>query len=319
MNRSRMLILAAAAFAIAVAVTVFTYRALRDRLQPSIDDTTQIVVAAQAVSIGARLQAADLRMAPWPRAVPLEGSFRRMSDAVGRGVVMPMVLNEPILESKLAASGAGGGLMAAIPDGMRAVSVKVNDVIGVAGFAVPGSRVDVILSGSPAKNGEVEMSKVILENVQVLAAGQNVTNDANGKPQSVQVVTLLVTPNDSEKLALASVDGRIQLSLRNPLDLERMNPNAVRRESLYGASSGTTSGTPEKPLSPSPAAPKPAGPRVTTPKPEPPVPVAQVTPPPAPPAPVIVVPPKLQLQVIQGTKIETVTFEKKTDVPGGNN
>jgi len=307
-----MLILAAAAFAIAVAVTVFTYRALRDRLQPSIDDTTQIVVAAQAVSIGARLQAADLRLAPWPRAVPLEGSFRRMSDAVGRGVVMPMVLNEPILESKLAASGAGGGLMAAIPDGMRAVSVKVNDVIGVAGFAVPGSRVDVILSGSPAKNGEVEMSKVILENVQVLAAGQNVTNDANGKPQSVQVVTLLVSPGDSQKLALASVDGKIQLSLRNPLDLERMNPNAVRRESLYGASSGT----PEKLPAP---APKPAGPRVATPKPEPPVPVAQVTPPPAPPAPVIVAPPKLQLQVIQGTKIETVTFEKKTDAPGGNN
>ena len=312
MNRSRMLILAAAAFAIAVAVTAFTYRALRNRLQPSVDDTTEIVIAAQAVSIGARLQAADLRMAPWPRAVPLEGSFQRISDAVGRGVVMPMVLNEPILESKLAASGAGGGLMAAIPDGMRAVSVKVNDVIGVAGFAVPGSRVDVILSGSPAKNGEVEMSKVILENVQVLAAGQNVTNDANGKPQSVQVVTLLVSPGDSQKLALASVDGKIQLSLRNPLDLERMNPNAVRRESLYGASSGT----PEKLPAP---APKPAGPRVATPKPEPPVPVAQVTPPPAPPAPVIVAPPKLQFQLIQGTKTETVTFEKKTDAPGGNN
>ena len=312
MNRSRMLILAAAAFAIAVAVTVFTYRALRDRLQPSIDDTTQIVVAAQAVSIGARLQAADLRLAPWPRAVPLEGSFRRMSDAVGRGVVMPMVLNEPILESKLAASGAGGGLMAAIPDGMRAVSVKVNDDIGVAGFAVPGSRVDVILSGSPAKNGEVEMSKVILENVQVLAAGQNVTNDANGKPQSVQVVTLLVSPGDSQKLALASVDGKIQLSLRNPLDLERMNPNAVRRESLYGASSAS----PEKPPSP---APKPSGAGVAARKIEPPAPVVQPTPQPAPPAPVVVVPAKLQLQLIQGTKTETVTFEKKTEAPGGGN
>ena len=158
MNRSRMLILAAAAFAVAVAVTVFTYRALRDRLQPSADNSTQIVVAAQGVSIGARLQEADLRTAPWPRAVPLQGSFQRVSDVVGRGVVIPMVSNEPILESKLAASGAGAGLMAAIPDGMRAVSVKVNDVIGVAGFVVPGARVDVILSGSPAKNGEVDMS-----------------------------------------------------------------------------------------------------------------------------------------------------------------
>ena len=225
-----------------------------------------------------------------------------------------MVSNEPILESKLAASGAGAGLMAAIPDGMRAVSVKVNDVIGVAGFVVPGARVDVILSGSPAKNGEVDMSKVILENVQVLAAGQNVTNDANGKPQSVQVVTLLVNPDDSQKLALATVDGRIQLSLRNPLDLERMNPNAVRRESLYGASTGS----PEKPPAPAPA-PKPAGTGVAARKIEPPAPVVQPTPSPAPPAPVVVVPAKLHLQLIQGTKTETVTFEKKTEAPGGGN
>ncbi len=314
MNRSRMFILAAVAFTVAVAVTVFTYRVLRDRLHPSIDDTTQIVVAAQGVSIGARLQEADLRLAPWPRAVPLEGSFQKISDVVGRGVVTSVVLNEPILQSKLAAAGAGGGLMAAIPDGMRAVSVKVNDVIGVAGFVVPGSRVDVILSGSPAKNNEVDMSKVILENIQVLAAGQNVTNDANGKPQSVQVVTLLVTPDDSQKLALASVDGKIQLSLRNPLDLERMNPDAVRRESLYGNSRVS----PETPPSP---APKPAGARVAAPKIKPPAPVAEVKPEPAPPAlpaPVVVAPPKLQFQLIQGSKSETVTFEKKTDAPGGN-
>ena len=312
MNRSRMLILAAAAFVVAVAVTGFTYRALRDRLQPSVDDSTQIVVAAQGVSVGALLQEADLRLAPWPRAVPLQGSFQRISDVVGRGVVTPMVLNEPILESKLAATGAGGGLTATIPDGMRAVGVKVNDVIGVAGFVVPGSHVDIILSGSPARNGEVEMSKVFLENIQVLAAGQNVTNDANGKPQNVQVVTLLVTPEDSEKLALASVDGRIQLSLRNPLDLDRMDPKAVRRESLYGASSASL----EKPPSP---APKPAGAGVAARKIEPPAPVVQPTPSPAPPAPVVVVPAKLHLQLIQGTKTETVTFEKKTEAPGGGN
>jgi pilus assembly protein CpaB len=312
MNRSRMLMLAAAALAVAMAVTAFIYKALRDRLHPSVDDSTEIVVAAQGVSVGSLLQEADLRLAPWPRAVPLRGSFQRISDVVGRGVVIPMVLNEPILESKLAAAGAGGGLTAAIPDGMRAVAVKVNDVIGVAGFVVPGSRVDVILSGSPAKNNEFDMSKVILENIQVLAAGQNVTNDANGKPQNVQVVTLLVTPEDSQKLAFASVDGKIQLSLRNPLDLERMNPHAVRRESLYGGSSVS----PEKPPSP---APKSAGTGEAARKIEHPAPVAQSTPPPAPPAPVAVVPPKLQLQLIQGTKIETLAFEKKTDARGGSN
>jgi pilus assembly protein CpaB len=219
-----------------------------------------------------------------------------------------MVLNEPILASKLAASGAGGGLMATIPDGMRALSVKVNDVIGVAGFVVPGSRVDVILCGSPARSNDVDMSKVILENVQVLAAGQNVTNDANGKPQSVQVVTLLVNPDDSQKLALASVDGKIQLSLRNPLDLERTNPDAVHRESLYGASHASHETTPPPP------APKPVAARVAAPKIEPPAPVAEVKPAPAP---VVVIPPKIQFQVIQGTKSETVTFEKKTDTSAG--
>src|SRR5262252_3783707 len=236
MNRSRMFILSAVAFAVAIGVTAFTYRALQDRLQPK-NDMTEIVVAAQNVSLGARLTEADLRTAPWPRAVPIQGSFQKISDVVGRGVVVPMALNEPVLDSKLAAQGSGAGLMAAIPDGMRAVSVKVNDVIGVAGFVLPGSRVDVVLSGSPKKDGDIEMSKVILENVQVLAAGQNVTSDANGKPQNVQVVTLLVTPDESQKLALASVDGKIQLALRNPLDLARINPDAVRRESLYGASS----------------------------------------------------------------------------------
>src|SRR5215468_2435693 len=235
MNRSRMFVLAVIAFTVALGVTFFTYRVLRDRLQPP-DDMSQIVVVAQSVSLGSRLTEADLRMAPWPRAVPLQSSFRKISDVVGRGVVTPMIANEPVLDSKLAPTGSGAGLTAAIPEGMRAVGVKVNDVIGVAGFVLPGSRVDVLLSGSPNKNGDLEMSKVILENVQVLAAGQNVTSDANGKPQQVQVVTLVVTPDESQKLALASADGKIQLALRNPLDLARKNPDAVRREALYGSS-----------------------------------------------------------------------------------
>jgi pilus assembly protein CpaB len=304
MNRSRMLILAAVAFTVAIVVTVFTYRALRDRLQPT-NDMTEIVVAADNVSLGVRLTQADLRMAPWPRAVPLQGSFQKISDVVGRGVVTPMTPNEPVLESKLAASGSGAGLMAAIPEGMRAVGVKVNDVIGVAGFVLPGSRVDVVLSGSPHKTNELEMSKVILENVQVLAAGQNVTSDANGKPQNVQVVTLLVTSEESQKLALASVDGKIQLALRNPLDLARVNPAAVRRESLYGASSSPA----ELPApAAKPVAVRTAAPKVST----SPVPVVAVTPPP-PPAPVVA-PAKVELQLIQGSKRENVVFEKKAEL-----
>jgi pilus assembly protein CpaB len=301
-----MFILAAVAFVVALGVTFFTYHALRDRLQPP-NDMSQIVVAAQSVSLGSRLTEADLRMAPWPRAVPLEGSFQKISDVVGRGVVISMIPNEPVLDSKLAAKGSGAGLTAAIPDGMRAVSVKVNDVIGVAGFVLPGTRVDVLVSGSPNKNGEIEMSKVILENVQVLAAGQNVTSDANGKPQSVQVVTLLVGPDESQKLALASVDGRIQLALRNPLDLARINPEAVRRESLYGPSAPVPAGSP-----------KPAVVRTPAPKVQAPPPIVVVAPRPA--EPVVVPPQKLELQLIEGSKSQKVTFEKKSDpAPGTSN
>jgi pilus assembly protein CpaB len=295
MNRSRMFILAAVAFIVAIGVTFVTYHALRDRLSPP-DEMSQIVVAAQNVSIGARLTEADLRLAPWPRAVPLAGSFQKISDAVGRGVIVSMISNEPVLDSKLAATGGGAGLTATIPEGMRAVGVKVNDVIGVAGFVLPGSRVDVVVSGSPNKNGDIEISKVILENVQVLAAGQNVSSDVNGKPQNVQVVTLLVTPEESQKLALASVDGKIQLALRNPLDLELTNPQGVRREVLYGSSPAA------------PEAPKPAPVRTV---------VRRVSAPPAPPAPAPAPAPappeKLELQLIQGSKTQSVTFDK----PGG--
>jgi pilus assembly protein CpaB len=152
------------------------------------------------------------------------------------------------------------------------------------------------------------MSKVILENIQVLAAGQNIASDEKGKPQNVQVVTLLVTPEESQKLALASVDGKIQLSLRNPLDLARTNPDAVRREGLYGPSSAPPAAVEAKPA--------PRQVAVRTPR---------AVPPPAPvvPAPVAAIPtvaptPKVEMQLIQGAKKEQVVFEQKVDVAGGS-
>jgi pilus assembly protein CpaB len=217
-----------------------------------------------------------------------------------------MVPNEPILVTKLAAEGSGAGLMSTIPDGMRAVSVKVNDVIGVAGFVVPGSRVDLILSGSPTSAGNIEMSKVILENIQVLAAGQNVANDDQGKPLNVQVVTLLVTPEQSEILALATVDGRIQLALRNPLDLLQTNPVAVRREQLF---SGSSAAPPVSAAPPKPKTAVRAKAVAPPPPPEPPRPMPA-------PVPVAVAPPKREIQVISGNKMEKVTFEgKKEEAP----
>jgi len=207
MNRNRMLMLAFVALALSGVVTFLSYRLIRDKLRPS-EDTVSVVVVTQRVSLGMRLTPAQLRLAPWPKSAMVPGMFQDVNIAADRGVIIPIDINEPVLESRLAPKEAGAGLTTAIPDGMRAISIRVNDVIGVAGFVVPGTHVDVILTGNPGSSPG-EMAKTILENVQVLAAGQNVDSDAQGRPQTAQVVTLLVTPLDSQKLALASGQGRL--------------------------------------------------------------------------------------------------------------
>lgn len=238
MNRTRMVVFAFFALALSVLVAYYAYRMLSNRLAPPTEDTVQIVVATEKLTLGNRLTEQQLRPANWPKANLPEGYFPETKDIIGRGVIVPMSPNEPVLESKLAAREAGAGLSATIPEGMRAVAVRVNDVINVAGFVTPGSHVDVMIIGSPG-TGSTTTAKIFLENVQVLAAGQNVERDANGKPQASQVVTLLVAPEDAQKLALAG-DGRIQLALRNPIDMAVENPRGVQVAMLYGTSSAAT-------------------------------------------------------------------------------
>ena len=153
---------------------------------------------------------------------------------------------EPILESRLAVKGAGAGLAATIPPGMRAVAVRVNDVVGVAGFVVPGQRVDVLVLGTPpggsANTGTGTITKTILQNIQVLSAGQNMQKDTEGKPATVQVVNLLVTPQQAETLSLVSNDMRIQLVLRNPLDNKEVASSGTAASSVF-------TGTAYKPVS----------------------------------------------------------------------
>lgn len=233
MTRNRMIVITLCALFLSGFVTLFAYRTLASRLSPTGEELRQIVVAKGDLPLGTRLVEADLSMVAWPKAVSLEGSFVDPEEVLGRGVIVPMLHNEPVLESKLAPIEAGAGLIVAIPEGMRAVSVKVNDVIGVAGFVLPGTRVDVIVTGSPDQGGRNDTSKVILENVVVLAVGQNIEQDMDGEPQTVKVITLLVTPQGSQKLALASVDGRLQLALRHPLDLEKIDPEPVKKATLY--------------------------------------------------------------------------------------
>src|SRR3984957_12801279 len=151
--------------------------------------TIQVVVSSKPLPLGTRVQAGDLRLVTWPAAQPVQGMFTRIDDCVNRAVITSMVENEPLLEGKLAPKDGGAGLSATIPDGMRAVSVSVNDVIGVAGFVVPGTMVDVLVTGSAGGGGQnTNVTRTFLENVRVLATGQKVEQDREGKPQTVPVV-----------------------------------------------------------------------------------------------------------------------------------
>jgi pilus assembly protein CpaB len=170
------------------------------------------------MAIGTRLTADDLKLVGWPSKTPLAGSFRRIEDAVNRGLVAPVAENEPITDVKLAPRHAGAGLSPAIPNGMRAISVKVNEVIGVAGFVVPGTRVDVVAT---VRRPTDARARVIVSNVQVLTAGTRYDQEKvkDAKPIPSTVVTLVVAPAQAEKIALASAEGQLTLMLRNPLDV----------------------------------------------------------------------------------------------------
>lgn len=197
--------------------------------------TDPVVVAAGNLPLGAELKKEDLNVINFPKGQTPEGAFARKEDIVGRGLIVSAVKNEPILAAKLASKEAGSGLPPVITQGMRAVSVRVNEVIGVAGYVLPGSRVDVVATASPTSRPEDATSKVILSNVQVLTAGTRLEQDAEkGKPMQVTVVTLLVYPEQSERLALASTEGKIQLALRNPLDQGAPETPGMKQAVLLG-------------------------------------------------------------------------------------
>lgn len=197
--------------------------------------TRPVVVAAADLELGAELRPDDLRVVEWPESAMPMGAFTTPDEIVGRGLVMPVIQNEPILPMKLAAKDAGSGLPVVIPEGKRAVSVRVNEVIGVAGYVLPGTKVDVLATATPTQNREDTTTKLVLSNVQVLAAGTKLEQDGEqGKPVSVNVVTLLVTPEESEKLTLGATEGKIQLALRNPLDKDTPETPGIQPASLLG-------------------------------------------------------------------------------------
>jgi pilus assembly protein CpaB len=199
--------------------------------------TQRVVVANADLSLGRQLRRDDLSTIDWPKSAVPQGTFENPDEIVDRGLIASVVRHEPILPSKLASKEAGAGLPPMIPQGMRAVSVRVNEVIGVAGYVLPGTRVDVVATANATNRSEDITSKVVLANVVVLAAGTRLEQDTpDGKPMQVTVVTLLVAPGDSERLTLASTEGKIQLALRNPLDMDSPPTSGVRPGMLLGLS-----------------------------------------------------------------------------------
>jgi len=229
-----------------------------------------VVVAAANVPVGVLLTKEQLKVVGWPADSSVPGAFLNPDEVVGRGVTVALVENEPVTESKLAPKASGGGLPPLITPGMRAMSVRVNDVIGVAGFTQAGTRVDVVVT----LRGTQGISKTVISNVQVLTAGRRFDPEQGrqGTAADQAVVTLLVTPEDAERLALATTEGSIVLALRNPLDTMQTDTKGIRMSSLLGG------------------APEPAPARPSTRRAEPP------PPPPAPPRP-------KTIEAIRGAKV----------------
>lgn len=202
----------------------------------NVQPTTKVFVAARDLELGALIQERDLRTQDY-LTVPA-GAILKKEQLIGRGVTYPVHQDAPFFEAGLAPMGAGAGFAAIIPKGMRAFSVHVNEVVGVAGFAVAGMHVDVLVSGLPPGVGHEALGQVtrtLLQNIQVLSAGQNFQKDAEGKPVLVQVVNLLVTPQQAEILNLAT-DQRIQLVLRNPADNDIVSTTGAATANLYDGS-----------------------------------------------------------------------------------
>lgn len=237
MSRStRTLLVLGFALAVAGGASFMVYRAVQNIPVREIEVRSYFVaVAARPLPLGTMLQASDIKLVAWPESSPVAGGFGRTEDLVNRGLVDAVAENEPITEPKLAPIGAGAGLPPTITAGMRAISIRVNEVIGVAGFVAPGTFVDVVLTMTRQQDDAI--SRVVLSNIQVLTAGTRIDQEQakDGKSVPSTVVTLLVTPENAEKIALAGSVGQITLVLRNPLDQEMTETKGTRVAALLGA------------------------------------------------------------------------------------
>ncbi|MEP6963582.1 MAG: Flp pilus assembly protein CpaB [Acidobacteriota bacterium] len=232
-----------------------------------------VVVAARPLGVGVMVKTPDIKLVKMPAVALPKGAFTKVEEVLDRPVISNILLDEPILDGRLAAKGSGLGLAPTIPMGMRAVTVRVNDVAGVAGFVLPGMRVDVLVTGTPPKS-EGSMTNTVLQNMLVLSAGKELQADARGNAMPTPTVTLMATPAEAETLTLSNSEGRIQLVLRNSSDQEVAPTTGSFVAELYGGNKRSKVTTQAAP------APRPRPAAAAAPKAE----VAAPPPPPAPPA-----------------------------------
>ncbi len=245
MNRNRLLLIGVVALMLGAFASFVAYRSLQARTGGNQVPGQDVVIAATDIPVGSRIEDKDLKVVRFPSADLPPNSFHAKSKILGRGAVLPIQMGEFILPYKLAGENAGFGMPTLIPRGMRAVSVRVNDIVAVAGFVIPGTHVDVLLTGNPSGSGD-QQTTTVLENVAVVAVGQKLERNSAGEPQTAPVITLLVSPDDAEKLTLASTQGHIQLALRNPLDTGQNTVAAVDSGALYKNVSTPVSSAPAK-------------------------------------------------------------------------
>lgn len=243
MRRKRTLLALALAIVSGLVAGIASIRYLQDRPTPllaseSNAETRPVAVAARDLGVGDVLKIDDVRLVDWPAGSVPAGYAGSTAEVIGRSLITDVSVNEPLMATKLADTGLYG-LVPLIPAGMRALSVRVDEVVGVAGFVTPRTRVDVILTMT-IPGGRDPISKVILQNVQTLAAGQEIQQNEEGQPMTVTVVTVLVTPEEAEKLSLGASQGKIQMALRHTLDLETVETSGQYASRLFSVASGST-------------------------------------------------------------------------------
>jgi pilus assembly protein CpaB len=238
MKQHRTLIVMIVAVATAGIAALGVSQAIKRMPAPKAEmETIPVVVATRALPVGTRLTADDLKVVAWPAKTQVPGAFSNVPEVVDRGVIAPIGLNEPVTTTRVAGPEPGAGLPPIIPAGMRAISVRVNDVVGVAGFVLPGTRVDVLVAvddDGDDSNKKEPMARTVVSNVQVLTSGTRFdqVEAKSGEAQKASVVTLAVLPEDGERIALAASEGELSLVLRNPLDVDPADTKGIKLAAL---------------------------------------------------------------------------------------